>query len=35
MDKLTMWKHYCPVEKEWLEVGKGQSCNWCDKKEEK
>jgi hypothetical protein len=30
-----MWKHYCIVEKEWLEIAKGQCCNWCDKKEEK
>ena len=28
-----MWKHYCPVEKEWLEVAKGQCCNWCNIKE--
>jgi hypothetical protein len=28
-----MWKHYCPVEKEWIEVGKGESCNWCETKE--
>lgn len=28
-----MWKHYCVVEKTWVEVGKGQSCNWCDAKE--
>jgi len=30
---LNMWKHYCIVEKQWLEIGKGQSCNWCDTKE--
>lgn len=27
---IKMWKHYCLVEKEWLKVGKGHKCNWCD-----
>lgn len=27
-----MWKHYCLVEKAWISVGNGQSCNWCDVK---
>ena len=24
-----MWKHYCHTEKEELEVGDGEECNWC------
>jgi hypothetical protein len=25
-----MWRHYCPEEKAWISVGKGQPCNWCE-----
>jgi hypothetical protein len=25
-----MWRHYCPIEKTWISVGKGEPCNWCD-----
>jgi hypothetical protein len=28
-----MWRHYCPEEKAWISVGKGQPCNWCEAKE--
>jgi hypothetical protein len=28
-----MWKHYCPVEKAWISVGKGEPCNWCERVE--
>jgi hypothetical protein len=26
----VMWRHYCPEEKAWISVGKGQPCNWCE-----
>jgi hypothetical protein len=28
-----MWRHYCPEEKAWISVGKGQPCNWCEQTE--
>jgi hypothetical protein len=30
-----MWRHYCPEEKAWISVGKGQPCNWCEQIEKK
>ena len=24
-----MWKHYCLTEKEDIDVGEGEECNWC------
>jgi hypothetical protein len=30
-----MWRHYCPIEKTWISVGKGEPCNWCDTPEPK
>jgi hypothetical protein len=28
-----MWRHYCPIEKAWISVGKGEPCNWCEEKQ--
>jgi hypothetical protein len=30
---MTMWTHYCPVDRAWISVGKDEPCNWCDKTE--
>jgi hypothetical protein len=27
--KHMMWTHYCPVDRTWIDVGKGEPCNWC------
>ncbi len=24
-----MWKHYCLIEDEEIDVGEGEECNWC------
>ena len=24
-----MWKHYCLIEEEEIDVGEGEECNWC------
>ena len=24
-----MWKHYCLQEKEDIDIGEGEECNWC------
>lgn len=26
---LIMWNHYCPQEKAWIGIERGQDCNWC------
>jgi hypothetical protein len=25
----NMWKHYCLEEKEDIDIGEGEECNWC------
>lgn len=30
---MTMWKHYCPKDRCWISVGKGERCNWCGRAE--
>ena len=31
---LSMWEHYCKVEKTEMSVGKEEPCNWCGEEEE-
>jgi hypothetical protein len=33
MGRFDMWRHYCPIEKTCISVGKGEPCNWCEEKE--
>ena len=28
-----MWKHYCPIEEDDMEIGEGEECNWCGEEE--
>jgi hypothetical protein len=28
-----MWKHFCPIERAWISVGRGELCNWCETRE--
>lgn len=30
---LSMWTHYCKVEKDNMSISKGCTCNWCGSRE--
>ena len=30
---INMWKHYCKVEEDDMEIGEGEECNWCGEEE--
>ena len=29
----STWLHYCLRDRNWFEVGSGEECNWCGKRE--
>ena len=29
----NMWKHYCKIEEDDMEIGEGEECNWCGEEE--
>ena len=34
LEKSKMGKHFCITEETEIEVGEGESCNWCGREEE-
>ena len=30
----NMWKHYCKIEEDDMEIGEGEECSWCGEEEE-